>query len=99
MERFGEGARGIDPRETYPGEPYPREVYPMATQLNRPYEYYPGEATLRPPPVAPRPPWSLGMLMAGGGAGLLRARAALVPLPRPTVGYTPRASAAWQLTS
>ena len=99
MERFGKGARGIDPRETYPGEPYPQEVYPMDTQLNRPYEYYPGEATLRPPPVAPRPPWSLGMLVAGVGAVLLGAWAAIVPFAGPRFGYALGASTAWQLTS
>ena len=59
MERFGEGARGTDPRGAYPGAPYTREAGPMATQLNSPYEYYSGEATLRPPTVEVRPPWSL----------------------------------------
>jgi hypothetical protein len=99
MERFGEQARGTDPRGAYPGDRYTREVYPMATKLNPPYEYYPGEATLRPAPAAARPPWSLGMLTAGIGAVLVGAWAGIVPFVGPTFGYTLGASAAWRVTS
>ncbi len=99
MERFGEGARGTDPRGAYPGAPYTREADPMATQLNPPYEYYPGEATLRPAPVEVRPPWSLGMLIAGIGAVLVGAWAGIIPFVGPKFGYTLGASAAWKLTS
>lgn len=99
MERFGEGARGTDPRGAYPGAPYTREAGPMATQLNSPYEYYSGEATLRPPTVEVRPPWSLGMLIAGIGAVLVGAWAGIVPFVGPKFGYTLGASEAWKLTS
>jgi hypothetical protein len=71
----------------------------MATQLNPPYEYYPGEATLRPAPVTARPPWSLAMLIAGIGAVLVGAWAGIVPFVGPTFGYTLSDSATWKLTS
>jgi hypothetical protein len=71
----------------------------MATQLNRPYEYYPGEATLGAPPVTVRRPWSLGMLIAGLGAILVGAWAGVVAFIGPKFGYTLGSSAAWKLTS
>jgi hypothetical protein len=73
----------------------------MATQLNQPYEYYPGEATLRRsmPPVPVRPPWSLAMLMAGIGAIVVGAWAAIVPFVGPMFGYTLGLSASWKLTA
>ncbi len=112
MDRFGEGTAGAEPREPYPREPYsrepyprgaylqdPREAYPMATRLNPSYEYYPGEATLSAAPaVAARPPWSLGMLIAGIGAILVGAWAGIVAFVGPSFGYTLGASAAWKLT-
>lgn len=89
----------MDPRGAPPGEPYPWEAHPMATQLNRPYEYYPGEATLRPPTVRARPPWSVTMLIAGIGAVVVGAWAGIIPFVGPKFGYTLGASPAWKLTS
>ncbi len=99
MERFGEGARAPDPRGPYPGDPYTREAHPMATQANAPYEYYPGEATLRPAPAAARPPWSPAMLIAGIGAIIMGAWAGIVPFVGPKFGYTLGTSGAWKLTA
>jgi hypothetical protein len=71
----------------------------MATQVNSPYEYYPGEATLRPAAPAARPPWSTAMLIAGIGAIIVGAWAGIVPFVGPKFGYTLGTSGAWKLTA
>ncbi|HWC40179.1 MAG TPA: hypothetical protein VG476_16705 [Acidimicrobiales bacterium] len=101
MERFGEGARGPGPRGPYQGDPSTRQWQPTAPQASSSYEYYPGEATLRAsiPTVRARPPWSRAMLLAGIGAIVVGAWAAIVPFVGPSFGYTLGASGAWKLTA
>ena len=88
MDTFGEGRSGLGPGA----------AYPTVTQVNVPYDYYPGESTIRTPPVRLRRPWSLGVLTAGIGALLVGAWAGIVPFVGPTFGYHLGTTAAWRLT-